>query len=170
PSAAVSLSSARMFTARGRRAEDSARYSRRFTRGSCSRKNFLHTLDHHCRCHLLHACVTKRALAQATVIAWRTREIHAHDRFWSLVRTDVNWVGRAKDTDHRFAERRGDVHRAGIVGYRDLSTSNKRRQICGRCFSGKIARSGGRGGDLPAARLVAFGARQRDGKSIAKKM
>src|ERR1700720_862754 len=69
PSAVVSLSSADAFAARGRRPEDSARYSGRFSRG-CGRKNFLHTLDHHYRCHLLHAGVTKRALAQTTIIAW----------------------------------------------------------------------------------------------------
>src|SRR4029077_15794401 len=39
----------------------------------CSRKNFPHARHYHGGGNLLHAGVIKRALAQATVIAWRTR-------------------------------------------------------------------------------------------------
>src|SRR5262249_61618906 len=88
-----------------------------------SRKNFLYPFDYHRGCNLFHAGVTKRALAQATVIAWRTWQVHAHDRFWSLVRADVNRVGRAENTDHRFVERRGNMHRARIIGHTDFATS-----------------------------------------------
>jgi hypothetical protein len=38
----------------------------------CGRKNFLYALHHHRGSNLFHAGVTKRALAQTTVIAWRT--------------------------------------------------------------------------------------------------
>src|SRR5206468_3557337 len=38
----------------------------------CCSKNFLYAFHYHRRSNLLHACVIKRALAQATVIAWRT--------------------------------------------------------------------------------------------------
>src|SRR5580704_2570390 len=72
PSAVVSMSSADVFAAFGRCAEHSAHNRGRFSRGSCGRKNFLYALYHHRERNLVHAGVTKRALAQAAIIAWRT--------------------------------------------------------------------------------------------------
>src|SRR5882762_11742590 len=47
----------------------------------CRRENFPRTFQDHFGCDLVHAGMIKWALAQSTVIARRTRQVHAHDRF-----------------------------------------------------------------------------------------
>jgi hypothetical protein len=74
------------------------------------RENFPHALNNYLGRDLFHTRVIKRALAQATIIARRTRQIHSDNRFRPFVRADMNRIRRSEDTDHRFAQRRGDVH------------------------------------------------------------
>ena len=119
---------------------------------------------------LLHAGVIERALAQATVIAGRTRQIHAHDRLRPLVRPDVNRIRRTKYAHHRFTQRRGHMHRPRVVCHRHFGALNQRRQICWSSFTAKIDRSRRGGCDLPAARLIAFRTRESNSKSFAKKL
>ena len=112
----------------------------------------------------------KRALAQATVIAGRTRQIDAHNRFRPLVRPDVYRIRRAKHAHHRLAERRGDVHRPRVVRHRHFSALDQPRQICWSSFTAKINRSRRRDFDLLAPALIAFRTRQSNRKSFAKKL
>ncbi len=51
------------------------------------------------------------------------------NRFRPLVRSDVNGIRRTEDADHRFAQRRGDVHRTGVIRHHHLSTMDQRCQI-----------------------------------------
>src|SRR5262249_22934089 len=136
----------------------------------CRREDFLCALHDHCRRDLLHAGVIKRALAQPTVIAGRTRQVHAHNGFGPLVRPDVNGICRTKHADHRFTERGGHVHRPRVVRNRHFGALDQARQICWSSFTAKINRSRRGGSDLPAARLIAFRARESNSKSFAKKL
>ena len=70
----------------------------------CRRENFPCALHDHGGRDLLHAGVIERALAQATVIAGRTRQVNAHNRFRPLVRPNVDRIRRAKYAHHRFPE------------------------------------------------------------------
>src|SRR5438093_1966403 len=133
-------------------------------------KKFSYPLHDHRRCQLFHAGMVKRALAQPAVIAWRTWQVQAHDRFRSPIRSDANRIRRAEHADHRLAERRSDMHCARIIRHANLGTLNKRCQFCGRRFAGKITCAGCGGCDLSASRLIAFCTRQSDSKSLVKKV
>src|SRR5262249_30183824 len=122
----------------------------------CRREDFLCALHDHCRRDLLHAGVIKRALAQPTVIAGRTRQVHAHHRFRSLVRPDVNRIRRTKYADHRFPEGRGDMHRARVVRDSHFRALDQTCQICWRCFTAQINRPRRGSCDMLTARLIPF--------------
>jgi len=114
--------------------------------------------------------VIEWALAEASVIAGRTRQVDAHDRFRPFVRANVNRIRRAKNAYHRFTQRRGDMHRPRVVRDRYFGALDQSRQICWSSFTTKINRPRRGGCDLLAARLIAFRTRESNSKSFAKKL
>ena len=68
------------------------------------RENFSCALHNDGGCHLLHTGVIEWALAQPTVIAGRTKQVDAHNRFRPFVRPNVNRIRGAKYAHHRFSE------------------------------------------------------------------
>src|SRR5881397_734537 len=109
-----------------KRRSSAARYSGRF--GSL----------HHRGCHLFHAGVIKWALAEPAVIARRTCQVHAYDRFKPAIRADASRIRGPEHADHGFAERHREMHRAGIIRHANLGALNERSQFCGGCLAGKI--------------------------------
>ena len=136
----------------------------------CRRENFPRALYDHLGPDLLHAGVIERALAEATVITGRTRQVDAHNRFRPFVRADVNRIRRAKYAHHGLPERCGHVHRPRVVRHRHFSALDEPRQICWSSFTAKIGRSRRGSGDLLATRLIAFRTRESNSKSFAKKL
>ena len=110
------------------------------------------------------------ALAQTAIIARRARQIDAHNRLRPSVWADVNGIRWPEDAHHRFAERRGDMHRAGVVRHAKLRTLDEGSQIGGTRFARKIARAGRGGGNLPASRLVALRACERHRETAAQEL
>jgi len=77
----------------------------------------LDPLDHGRCAHASHACVIMRALRQSPEITRRTRQIGAHDCVWSMIRPNVNRIGRAEYAHYWTVQGNGKMHRAGIVGH-----------------------------------------------------
>ncbi len=136
----------------------------------CTRKDFPRPFHHHCGRNLLHAGVIEGALAQAAIIARRAGQIGAHNRLRPSVWTDVNGVRWPEDAHHRFAKRRGDMHRAGVVRHAKLRTLDESSQIGGGRFARKVTRARRGGGNLPASRLIAVGARERHRETAAQQL
>src|SRR5438093_772032 len=137
---------------------------------SCSCKDFPDSFHHHCGRYLLHTGMIEGALAQTAIIARRARQIDAHNRLRPSVWADVNGIRWPEDAHHRFAERRGDMHRAGVVSHAKLRTLDEGSQIGGGRFARKIARAGRGGGNLPASRLVADRACERHREAAAQQL
>jgi len=136
----------------------------------CRSENLPCTLHDHLGRNLLHTGVIERALAQATIIAGRTRKVDAHNRFRPLVRPDVNGIRRTKYAHHWFTKRCSHVHRTRVVRHRHFGALDQPRQICWSSFIAKINRPWRGGCDLPAAHLIAFRTRKSNSKSFAKKL
>jgi hypothetical protein len=71
-------------------------------------------------------------------IAGAARHIEPDDRIHAVKGAGADWVRRAKRRDQRFAERRGDMHRAAVIGNHDRGSLKQRNKLAKVCFSAEI--------------------------------